>query len=515
MAPKAARGVCKRPAGGMCKRPAKRSKTGGVSVLSEFLECALTKLSKPQLDRLCQHLQDKFTVSSACTGSGMAEVVHAELTRMLKLPSEVAFSCEKVKSKREFYMSVVSPHLSVHGCMLDDMTSLPDLVAQCSVHGHACKVPTRTSLHVCGFSCKDLPKLNNNWSPSQKAMVLQKQLGSSGKTFAALTNFANKAKPKIMILENVDELEDKGEPNPNLDFLYEVMSAVGYSMGQKTLVSMNFGLPQGRKRVYFVCIHNESFGLNPSRGQALVERILQQVDVMQCATKSMYHFLLPPGHPHLVQELAEVESKMENEAAPGSSASAGWLAEHEALFKSKGIAWKDMQPSRLLANSPWYRKLTRRKRESLNYHTFRVHQVDDIVKGPTTTLDLSQSIARASAGYKGICQTLTPKMCTWMFAHDADADAEGDDEVAPAKLPEPGRPMLGIEAMMIQGFPGDWLLSAPGGCPPNTQLLDLAGNAFSSTVFAAVYMSVLAELPKPVKRPSSSGDLEAIFQALL
>ena len=40
-----------------------------------------------------------------------------------------------------------------------------------------------------------------------------------------------------------------------------------------------------------------------------------------------------------------------------------------------------MQPSRLLANSPWYRKLTRRKRESLNYHIFRVHQVGDIVKG--------------------------------------------------------------------------------------------------------------------------------------
>ena len=97
MAPKAARVVGKRPAGGMCKHPAKRSKTGGVSVLSEFLECALTKLSKPQLDRLCQHLQDKFTVSSACTGSGMAEVVHAELIRMLELPSEVAFSCEKAR----------------------------------------------------------------------------------------------------------------------------------------------------------------------------------------------------------------------------------------------------------------------------------------------------------------------------------------------------------------------------------------------------------------------------------
>ena len=32
----------------------------------------------------------------------------------------------------------------------------------------------------------------------------------------------------------------------------------------------------------------------------------------------------------------------------------------------------------------------------------------------------------------------------------------------------------------------------------NAQLLDLAGNAFSSSAFAAVYMSTLAELPDPV-----------------
>ena len=32
----------------------------------------------------------------------------------------------------------------------------------------------------------------------------------------------------------------------------------------------------------------------------------------------------------------------------------------------------------------------------------------------------------------------------------------------------------------------------------NAQLLDLAGNALSSSAFAAVYMSTLAELPDPV-----------------
>ena len=343
-------------------------------------------------------------------------------------------------------------------------------------------------------------------------MVLQKQLGSSGKTFAALTNFANKCKPRCMILENVDELDDRGEPNPNLDFLYEVVTAMGYSIGQKMLVSTNFGLPQGRRRVYFVCVHNESFGLTPSRGMALVERIFQQVDQLSCETKSMYHFLLSADHPYVKQELSAMQLRPESVAVPTG---VGWPAEHEALFKSKGISWKDMQPSQDVLNSPWYQNLTRRKKEILNYQIFCTRQTSDTNKGPLTTVDLSQSIYRASKGYKGICQTLTPKMCTWMVAHDRDA--EELEEEAYDKLPQPGRPMLGVEAMAIQGFPVKWLFSGPDKCPPNTQLLDLAGNAFSSLVFAAVYVSLLAELPMPVKTQydhSPSSDLEAILRLL-
>lgn len=512
--PRAASGLRKRPAAAPADgvKPAKRKQAiDDTSVLAQFLQSSLNKLSQPQHDRLRHHLQDDFTMSSSCTGSGMAEVVHTELHHMLNLPSKVEFGCEKVKVKREFYMSVVEPHLDSHGCFFEDMTALPELVAQCAVHKHSCKVPVRTSVHVCGFSCRDLSKLNSSWSSTERAMVLQNQLGSSGKTFAALTNFAHKAKPKSMILENVDELDDRGEPNPNLDFLYEVLSAVGYSVGQKTLVATSFGLPQGRRRVYFVCIHSESFGLNRSRGQALVERILQQVDNLHFETKSMYHFLLEVDHPHLLRELEALQSKAASDVVP---AGAGWPAEHEALFKSKGISWKDMQPSQEMQANPWYQQITRRQREALNYHLFRMRHVDDKTKGPLTTVDLSQSIGRCSKGYKGICQTLTPKMCTWMIANDRDAGEL--EEMAFDKLPLPGRPMLGIEAMAIQGFPLDWLLSGRVVCPPNTQLLELAGNAFSSTAFAAVYLSMLAELPKPVKTPydNPGGDLEAILRLI-
>ena len=47
---------------------------------------------------------------------------------------------------------------------------------------------------------------------------------------------------------------------------------------------------------------------------------------------------------------------------------------------------------------------------------------------------------------------------------------------------------------------------------PDTQLKDLAGNAFSSTVFAAVYVSLSAVLPEKVSRRDVS--MAAVMQLL-
>ena len=86
--------------------------------------------------------------------------------------------------------------------------------------------------------------MNGQRGREERSQILRSGFGSSGKTFAAVMHFANKAKPRVMILENVDELEDRvGVNNANLDFLYAALSAVGYSVSQKTLVSSRFALP--------------------------------------------------------------------------------------------------------------------------------------------------------------------------------------------------------------------------------------------------------------------------------
>ena len=114
------------------------------TALLAYCKKAALRLSAPQQERLVLNLHRGLVMSTACTGSGMAEVVHAVLHNMTGASSECAFACEKVKFKREFVLSIVSPLLSKHGCMFEDMTTLPSGVSTCAAHRQACKVTRRT-----------------------------------------------------------------------------------------------------------------------------------------------------------------------------------------------------------------------------------------------------------------------------------------------------------------------------------------------------------------------------------
>ena len=110
--------------------------------------------------------------------------------------------------------------------------------------------------------------------------------------------------------------------------------------------------------------------------------------------------------------------------------------------------------------------------------------------------------------YSGLCQTITPRMCTWI----ADIPKVTGPENAG------GRIMLGVESMSLQGFPLSWILGP--GTPEkvsNTLLLDMAGNAFSSSMFGAVSLAMLAELPPIDELPANTaGDgVESIVESML
>ena len=75
------------------------------------------------------------------------------------------------------------------------------------------------------------------------------------------------------------------------------------------------------------------------------------------------------------------------------------------------------------------------------------------------------------------------------------------------------RLLLGSEALGLQGFPTTWVNDAAEDIrPSDPQQMDLAGNAFTSTIIMAIFMGIALELC--LVRSQSSGsatDLDAIM----
>lgn len=73
--------------------------------------------------------------------------------------------------------------------------------------------------------------------------------------FFDIVQIINHHQPKVLFLENVKKLMSHDDGNTlkiTVDFLQELNYLVNYAI----LNSSDFGLPQNRKRIYFVAFHN-------------------------------------------------------------------------------------------------------------------------------------------------------------------------------------------------------------------------------------------------------------------
>ena len=134
-----------------------------------------------------------------------------------------------------------------------------------------------------------------------------------------------------------------------------------------------------------------------------------------------------------------------------------------------------MKPEPALKESPHFMALPAREKEALLYHL----ATHDRSQKSLSTVDLSQSLLRASKGYDGTTQTLCPNASTWLASQN--------------------RLLLGYEALAIQMCPVSWLSGCGNMYDNNALYLDLAGNAFTGSCYAAVMLAALATFPKPVQ----------------
>ena len=196
-------------------------------------------------------------------------------------------------------------------------------------------------------------------------------------------------------------------------------------------------------------------------------------DRMKVPPLELSKFLLDEDHPILESKRKDLLA----EAHPGPAAGTDhlWLDRHDAIIKGKGWDWPTLQAAtRHMYANPWYMRMPQRKREVLQHSLHRKNIGDRVHRA--CTVDVSQNMGRVPMGLDGICQTVTPKMDNWVIDRE--------------------RCMMGVEALALQGFPVDWGLSLPESVRPSDIIFkDLAGNAFTATVFTAVYLSMWATMP--------------------
>lgn len=392
--------VCKKPAG--CKPVRGCSPLHG-TMLGTFIRQHVDSLSiEDKKSVQAKFKKYPFSMSTACSGSGAAEVIYLGLCHELKIKPVLDFACEKSKSKRNFMHDFLhqsfdlSKLMTRAPCMFDDITTLGTGVGRCSVHEKhgTCPVPRRSSILVCGFSCKDLSTLNSNHG-QRRATILSEGVGSSGSTFKGLLEHTELARPRMLLLENV--LEMSKTESPNVLHLWSSFETLDYAGSSKTFVSTDYGIPQKRARQYFVLLDLQAHGCTAEQAVAKAEAMLTRAETFKKPPMPLAACLLKNSDPLVQAELAR------KKAACTGGESNSWVDMHKHTLKSKGLTYQDIVRPAAVMNSPWYDVLPPRERECLG---LSIKLAKD--KGiKLTTVDLSPRIDRTTEGRDGLVPTLT------------------------------------------------------------------------------------------------------------
>jgi site-specific DNA-cytosine methylase len=121
-----------------------------------------------------------------------------------------------------------------------------------TAYGGRVTIPGGVDLLVAGFSCVDFSNLNN-----EKKTI--KAGGESGDTFGAIKDYAEKHRPKIIILENVDGAPWKAIRD-------KAMPQIGYAAEFLKVDTKHYYIPQTRKRGYMICVDAREYH-DPDRKQ--------------------------------------------------------------------------------------------------------------------------------------------------------------------------------------------------------------------------------------------------------
>ncbi|EEH52499.1 SNF2 super family [Micromonas pusilla CCMP1545] len=397
----------------------------------------------PELKDLVKAIGRPLRVATMCSGTESPllalDKIGAATGQIYDAPLGVdhVFSCEIEPFKQAYIERNFAPPI-----LFRDIRELDGDQAT-TAYGALVDVPGNVDMLVAGTSCVDYSNLNNEKKDIDEA-------GESGQTFRGMMTWIKKHEPPIVILENVC-----GAP---WDKIAERFRQQGYQADYTRLDTKRYYIPHTRTRVY------------------LVAWIARVKSLERGASATLEAFLFDSDDPR-------VHKGRQMLALPGEATSQRGVTDwgrcesrHRRARKDEGLGnrrpftdWEGGCTLPDYAWNDWGKAQTDRVLDLMDIDYLRLAQSGTDSMHKTLVWNLSQNVDRTTgSGAAGICPCLTPSMVPFVTNR--------------------GGPLVGIEALSLQGIPVDDLLLTR---ESEGQMSDLAGNAMTTTVVGACMLSAL------------------------
>jgi len=419
----------------------------------------------------------RLRVGTDCAGAEAPTFALREISRSLEvlgvdLQVDHTFACDINPASREFIVRNCHP-MALFGDLL-----ARDRISHCLLAERPRMVPSDLDVYVAGFPCKDFSMLN------RKRECLD---GPNAEIFHGVVEYIRRHEPRTYVLENVWGLtmSRKGEEAPIHEVMRTLREIPNYQVRGWRVNTLDYFLPQNRKRIYIVGVHTGKVRL--LQPLTLWGRLLKELRGGQGGS-TPHDFMLSDSEPEVCMEYERLSRREPpRRPVPGKFGfGLRWMARHRLLRTSMGL--DDVHPA-TEGGRGWTCFLGPRAKDVLDLAAAKAGK--DLGR-PAECSRLVSEISRG-AGYCGTMDSLTPCVVPtgrlWVFSR--------------------WRWMIGLEKLALQGFAPD---SLDLSCLTEAEIEMLAGNAMSVPVIGAFLYLVLALVRFPQAGDAHAEELPLALQ---
>ena len=480
----------------------------GPHCLREFVSVLYQRLTGAEKRRLSRFFRTvgEQSIVSVCSGTDSPVLCQSSISEAARLDETIDFarvfkhacSCDIVEYKRRFIHEMYGAAYIFFDIadMLQD--NLKNWVTQA-----LCKFPLLNEYTILygGFPCTDVSFLNMYSRTGENMSSCANGTLRTGNVFQMIVKLCVLRSIDVIVLENVTALcaQDRERNPSNYDSVRKALRQAGYVVRSFVLHPWMFGSPQSRGRVWICAVRGRLLarlaGVSMNRPNVdTVGRIWQEA-----LSRYISRFV---GHPlmclrkHFASHSWQLKgdllnpAKRDSPAVSSSGSGMKWVNGHIHMFDIRGKAWwTESEYSHSRDVFEGFNTLTFREFDSMEIRRDSCGVANSVV-------DVSQSLVRCTPGGENkdvgglagdICPCITPNGRFWSI---------------------PDRRLLsGLETLRVQGitFPEqrekEMLLSFS-----QNQVQDLAGNAFSAFVCAAVTVALEMALSDVLGQSDSPSD---------